>query len=118
MPLQNQFIAQRCGDVTFPNAWQARCHDIGGRAKKASRLQALNLKLELGWQALQIKSAEGLVWGKGRSTQESCGTPLHAQLLLVLAQFQQIGFVREALFGGFERQIGKHGSHAAQVQAL
>src|SRR6266851_7595793 len=118
MPLQNQFIAQRCGDMTFPNAWQARCHDIRGRAEKGSRLETLNMKLELCWQALQIKSAEGLVWGKGRSTQESCGTPLHAQLLLVLAQFPQIGFVREVLFGGFQRQIGKHSSHAAQVQAL
>src|SRR5450755_1578841 len=106
MSLQNQFRAQRCGDMTFPNAWQARYHDIGGRAEKAARLEALNLKLERRFQALQIKSAEGLVWGKSRSTQESCGTPLHAQLLLVLAQFQQIGFVREVLFGGFERQIG------------
>src|SRR6266702_5914340 len=113
MPLHNQFMAQRCGDMTFPNPWQARCHHIRSRSQKASRLEALNLKLEPGWQALQIKSAEGLVWGQGRSTQQSCGTPLRAQLLLMLAQFPQIGFVREVLFGGFERQIGKDSSHAA-----
>src|SRR5207244_3264276 len=89
--LQNQFIAQRCGDMTFPNSWQARCHDIGGRMQKAAILEALNLKLERSFQALQIKSAEGLVWGQSRGTQESCGAPLGAQLLLVLAQFQQIG---------------------------
>src|SRR5258708_33859107 len=118
MPLQYQFSAQRCSDMTFPNDWQAGCHDIRGRAEKAARLETLNLKLELCWQALQIKSAEGLVWGKGRSTQESCGTPLHAQLLLVLAQFPQIGFVREVLFGVFQRQIGKHISPAAQVQTF
>jgi tyrosyl-tRNA synthetase len=33
-------------------------------------------------------------------------------------QLQQIGFMRQVLFGGFESQIGKDSSHAAQIQVL
>ena len=93
MTLQNEFIPQRCGDMTFPYPWPSDGDYIGSVLQKAATFEALNLKLELSRELSQIEGAKGLVGREAGGTQQSCRSPLSAQFLLMCAQFKKIGFM-------------------------
>src|SRR5438067_13259286 len=102
--------------MTFPNAWFASQDDIGMRLQEVSSFEALNLKLQLRRKLRKMQRTKRFFLGKARSTQQWGDTPLCTQFVLVLAQLQQIGFMREIHVGRFEGQVSKYCSHTPQIE--
>src|SRR5579871_35172 len=114
----HQLVPHRREDVTFSHAWLPHGHYVDRLLQEGTALQPFDLEPQRGWEALQVERAKGLLPWQPRLVEQPLYPPLTAQRHLLLGQRVEIGFMRQTLFGGFEREFRKSRRHAAQVQAL